>query len=94
MALLTLALVFPRVNGAQAVLGLCSGFAGNAALAWLAPDVSWLWWNLAGFGLAFFLPLALAYLQKNFPRSAWLGGDSSVWVGAFTLALLVLAVTL
>jgi SSS family solute:Na+ symporter len=37
-----------RADGRSAVIGAFSGLAVNLALAWLAPGVSWLWWNVTG----------------------------------------------
>lgn len=48
LALFVIALAAPRVGQARAVLGFVGGIAVNAVL-WLGmPQVSWLWWNVAG----------------------------------------------
>ena len=53
LALFLMGILTRKVNGAGAVAGLLSGFGGNVALWVLAKKVSWLWWNLIGFGVAF-----------------------------------------
>lgn len=48
LALFVVALVWPRAGQVRAILGFAAGLASNALL-WLAmPQVSWLWWNVAG----------------------------------------------
>jgi hypothetical protein len=48
LALFLLAWRSNRADGRSAVAGGLAGVAANLLLAYAAPSVSWLWWNLAG----------------------------------------------
>jgi len=48
LALFLLAWRSKRADGRSAVAGGLAGVAANLLLAYAAPSVSWLWWNLAG----------------------------------------------
>jgi len=48
LALFLLAWRSKRADGRSAVAGGLAGVAVNLLLAYGAPGVSWLWWNLAG----------------------------------------------
>ncbi len=58
LALFMLGILTSRANGPGACVGLLAGFFGNCALWKFAPGVSWLWWNVIGFVVAF----AVGYL--------------------------------
>ena len=59
LALFVLAVLRPQVGGGIALMGFAGGLATNLLLWILAPGVSWLWWNPAGFLVAV-LPAALS----------------------------------
>lgn len=52
LALFLLAWRSKRADGRSAVVGGLAGVAANLLLAYGAPAVSWLWWNLAGCSVA------------------------------------------
>ncbi len=52
LAVFLLGMLTRRANSYGAVAGLIVGFAGNLLLWKFAPGVSWLWWNVIGFGAA------------------------------------------
>ncbi len=91
--------LLPRSRERDALLGLAAGFTGNLYL-WLfqAESVSWLWWNLSGFGLTFLLAFLPGLLRtgKKAPllqRPQPAGGDLravSVLLGWFLFILLFL----
>jgi SSS family solute:Na+ symporter len=89
LAVFALGVFAPRVDGRGAVLGLCAGLAGNLFLARLAPFVSWLWWNPAGFMLAFGTGLILSRAAARKPAMAW-GREGAVLLIMFSLTLFVL----
>jgi SSS family solute:Na+ symporter len=53
LALFLLGILTRRANAYGAVTGLLAGFFCDLALWAWAPQVSWLWWNLIGFAVAF-----------------------------------------
>jgi Na+/proline symporter len=53
LAVFLMGMLSRRVNGQGALLGLIVGFSGNLWLWRYAPDISWLWWNVIGFLVAF-----------------------------------------
>ena len=65
LALFLMGILTRKVNGAGAVAGLLSGFGGNVALWVLAKKVSWLWWNLIGFGVAFGVGYAVSLATRT-----------------------------
>jgi len=52
LALFTLALVAPAIGQRAALVGFGAGLAANMCLWLWAPQISWLWWNLVGFAVA------------------------------------------
>ena len=62
-----------RTNGQGALCGMIAGFSGNLWLWRSAPDISWLWWNVIGFFVAFGLGY-LASLVFPGPEPAKLSG--------------------
>ncbi|MEM6708884.1 MAG: sodium:solute symporter [Pseudomonadota bacterium] len=52
LALFCLALLFKGVKERAAISAFLMAIAVNGAVAWLAPQVSWLWWNVIGFFVA------------------------------------------
>ena len=73
LALFLMGILTRRVNGQGAVIGLIAGFAGNVALWIYAPKVSWLWWNVLGFGGSFMVG-AVTSLAFPAPAAAKLEG--------------------
>lgn len=51
LAVFALGLLTTRASGSGACIGLLLGIAGNAGLWLYAPGISWLWWNVIGFGV-------------------------------------------
>lgn len=60
LAVFVLGVMSERATGRSALGGLAVGLAANVAVAWLAPQVSWLWWNAIGFAAALVPALAVA----------------------------------
>ena len=71
LALFCLALLLRKVAERAAVAGFLLGVGGNFLIAWLLPEVSWLWWNLSGFVIAFSAGWAGSVALGNKP--AWKG---------------------
>jgi SSS family solute:Na+ symporter len=67
LAVFLMGMLSHRVNGQGALLGLVTGFSGNLWLWRYAPNISWLWWNVIGFFLAY----AVGYVMSLvFPAPA------------------------
>jgi SSS family transporter len=67
LAVFLMGMLSHRVNGQGALLGLVAGFSGNLWLWRYAPNISWLWWNVIGFFLAY----AVGYVMSLvFPAPA------------------------
>jgi SSS family solute:Na+ symporter len=62
-----------RVNGPGALLGLIVGFSGNLWLWRYAPDISWLWWNVIGFLVAYATGYVMSLIFPA-PEAARLSG--------------------
>ena len=60
LALFVLAVIAPHTKGKPAVMGFLLGLTGNGIIALTLPQLSWLWWNVTGFMLAFAGALLLA----------------------------------
>jgi SSS family solute:Na+ symporter len=90
LAVFALGALFPRVEQRGALAGLGVGLGLNLALARLAPSVSWLWWNPAGFLAASLTALVLAGRPLTGTRLALPRGEAVVLGGAFVLILAVL----
>jgi len=52
LALVSAAILGRHRSQITALAGFASGLMANALVAWLLPDVSWLWWNVIGFVVA------------------------------------------
>lgn len=52
LALVLLGLLTRNTPQVAALSGFGAGLAANLLVAWLLPQVSWLWWNVIGFGVA------------------------------------------
>ena len=90
LAVFVLGIVAPRVSQRGALTGLAAGLAGNLALGWLAPGVSWLWWNPAGFGVAAIAALVVSPSRLTGPAPGWPRGATALLAGAFAVMLLLL----
>lgn len=53
LAVFLMGMLTRRINGQGALLGLIVGFSGNLGLWRYVPDISWLWWNVIGFFVAY-----------------------------------------
>ncbi|OGT93646.1 MAG: hypothetical protein A2083_04105 [Gemmatimonadetes bacterium GWC2_71_9] len=91
LAVFVVGILVPGVRGREAVIGLIVGLAANLALAKLAPGVSWLWWNPAGFVATATVALAAGRAPIALVRPAWPRRPVAVLVGAFALMLAILA---
>jgi SSS family solute:Na+ symporter len=60
LAVFAMGLLSRRVNGPGAIIGLLAGFCGNLWLWKFAPNISWLWWNVIGFLVAYAIGLIAA----------------------------------
>jgi SSS family solute:Na+ symporter len=92
LAVFVLGALTRGVTGRGAVAGLLAGLAANLALARLAPGVSWLWWNPAGFTVAAATALAWTGAPAAFRRPVWPVADTRWLVAAFAVMLAVLAI--
>ena len=90
LAVFALGALFPAVRQPPALFGLGAGLVVNLALARLAPGVSWLWWNPAGFLATLLTALVLAGLPLSRPRVAFPRRETALLGGAFVLILAVL----
>jgi SSS family solute:Na+ symporter len=73
LAVFLMGMLTRRVNGQGALLGLMVGFTCNLWLWRYAPNISWLWWNVIGFFIAY----AAGYLMSLVfpaPQAARLSG--------------------
>ena len=54
LAVFLMGILSRRINGRGAVSGFVTGFVVNLLLWKFVPEVSWLWWNVIGFLIAYF----------------------------------------
>jgi SSS family solute:Na+ symporter len=70
LAVFVLAVVNREARQGHAIAGLVGGLACNVGLAVLWPDLSWLWWNVAGFTVALLPGVFVGGLRAlHWPRS-------------------------
>jgi hypothetical protein len=81
----------PAVGGRAVLTGMAAGLGGNLALARLAPGVSWLWWNPAGFLVAVLTAAALSRTGPPRVRLTWPRSEGAVLGAAFVVMLMLLA---
>ena len=74
LALITSAILMKRVSQTYALTGFAAGLLSNLLVALYLPHVSWLWWNVIGFVLAFVCIL----LGSAFAASSTLAASSSL----------------
>jgi SSS family solute:Na+ symporter len=91
LAVFVLGAAAPAVHGRAALTGLAAGLAANLLLALLAPGVSWLWWNPAGFLAAALAALVVAGARMVRPALTWPRAEGRLLVAAFVAMLAVLA---
>ena len=53
LAVFVMGMLSRRINGQGAIIGLFGGLCGNLWLWQFAPKISWLWWNVIGFFVAY-----------------------------------------
>jgi len=67
LGVFALGLLTQKANGPGAIAGLISGFVLNL-LCWLyLPNVSWLWWNVFGFFICFFVGYSVSSITQKTP---------------------------
>ena len=92
LAVFVLGVIAPKVGGKSALMGMAAGLCGNLALARLAPSLSWLWWNPAGFLMAIGIALVLSRSWLSWPKLGWPRQETRLLLGAFAVMLSLLAV--
>ncbi len=90
LAVFVLGVVAPRVTEGPALGGLAAGLLGNLALGWWAPNVSWLWWNPAGFLVAMGTALIASRGSIVWPTLTLPRREATLLVVGFVVMLLVL----
>src|SRR5688572_5923410 len=90
LAVFTLGILAPRLKGNAALVGLVAGLVANLALARLAPGVSWLWWNPAGFAVACVAALVVGRVAPRLELAQWPRLEARVLIGAFLVMLAIL----
>jgi SSS family transporter len=91
LAVFVLGALAPAVEGRGALTGLAAGLVANLLLARLAPGVSWLWWNPAGFLAASVAALVVTRGRMAAPTLTWPGKEGRLLGTAFLAMLAVLA---
>jgi SSS family solute:Na+ symporter len=90
LAVFTLGVLARGLAGSAAVAGLVTGLLGNLALAQLAPGVSWLWWNPAGFLLTCVVALSISRVVPD-TAIRWPRRETALLLGGFIAMLVLLA---
>lgn len=67
LALFTMGLLTRFIGPVAVMAGLVIGLLANAALWLWAPSVSWLWWNVSGFLVAWAVALVVVIFEKHRP---------------------------
>ena len=91
LAVFMLGVLVPRLDGRGALVGLVAGLIGNVALARLAPGVSWLWWNPAGFLVTCVVALSVSRVVPRTAFVRWPRRETAFLLGAFVVMLVLLA---
>jgi len=91
LALFVLALIAPGVGAGRAIVGFTAGLLSNGLLWLLAPEVSWLWWNVSGFLVAIGVAVVGSAVDVQWSRSRPPGSNSiillSMAAGIFVVCL-------
>lgn len=90
LAVFILAVLSRRATGRSSIAGLLTGLAANVAVWRACPQVSWLWWNVIGFGAAAAIGLA-GRGSATVERISWPRGATISLVGA-TIVIVALCV--
>jgi SSS family solute:Na+ symporter len=90
LAVFALGVLAPGLSQRSVLLGFGLGLAGNLALARLAPGVSWLWWNPAGFLLAVSGAFSIERASLEW-RPRWHGRERFMLLSSFALMVAILA---
>ena len=64
-ATFTLGMMTRAAMNTSVKIGILSGVVANLILWTLFPQISWLWWNLIGFGMTFGVAYSLSLLQST-----------------------------
>jgi len=75
LAVFMMGILTKRVNSIGAIAGLLTGFFFNLLLWKYAPQISWLWWNVIGFVVAF----AVGYLASIMTPKLEINFDGLIW---------------
>ncbi|WP_269538709.1 sodium:solute symporter family transporter [Cerasicoccus fimbriatus] len=68
LALFTMGLLTKFIGARAAVVGLIAGLVSNGLLWKFAEDVSWLWWNVFGFVVAWVIASLFAMIDRQKPN--------------------------
>jgi SSS family solute:Na+ symporter len=91
LAVFVLGALLPAVSGRGALAGLAVGLLANLVLARAAPQVSWLWWNPAGFLATVLAAVAVSRAPFALRAPAWPLRETALLAGAFLLMFALLA---
>ncbi len=91
LAVFILGVCIPSVKERGALAGLGAGLMGNLLLARLAPGVSWLWWNPAGFIFAVTAALLVTRGRISTSLPTLHRWETGLLSGAFLVMLAILA---
>jgi len=91
LAVFVVGVVAPSVGGRGVLAGMAAGLAGNLVLARLAPGVSWLWWNPAGFLVTTAVALAVSRARPVVASEHWPRREGALLAAAFLIMFLALA---
>jgi Na+/proline symporter len=91
LAVFTLGVLAPRLTGNAPLVGLFAGLLSNLAIGRLAPGISWLWWNPAGFLVTCAVALSIARVSPRPAVARWPRHEAVLLVGAFVIMLAILA---
>lgn len=92
LGVFTVGVLAPKVSGRQALLGLATGLATNVTLGLAAPEVSWLYWNPAGWLVAVTTATLASAGAWRSPGWAASRRESLLLGGAFVALLALLVV--
>lgn len=82
LAVFLMGMLSRRTNGQGVLTGLVAGFIGNLWLWKYAPDISWLWWNVIGFFVAY----AVGYgISKAFAAPALTQLSGTLYLSQFRI---------
>ena len=91
LAVFLLGVLTRGVTGGAAIAGLAAGLVANFLLARLAPAISWLWWNPAGFTVSVTVAIALTRASLDWVRPAWRPTEARLLLTVFVGILALLA---